>query len=47
MATPVGSVAHAGGRKMDAFDLFRRLGAGASFDLKKFGKDAERFKVRM
>ncbi|KAK1157548.1 putative ATP-dependent RNA helicase DDX52 [Acipenser oxyrinchus oxyrinchus] len=30
---------------MDAFDLFRRLGAGARFDLKKFGKDAERFKV--
>ncbi|KAK6475571.1 putative ATP-dependent RNA helicase DDX52 [Huso huso] len=30
---------------MDAFDLFRRLGAGAIFDLKKFGKDAERFKV--
>ncbi|MGH0189941.1 UNVERIFIED_CONTAM: hypothetical protein FKN15_040749 [Acipenser sinensis] len=30
---------------MDAFDLFRRLGAGASFDLKKFGKDAERFKL--
>uniref|UniRef100_UPI003AAA21CC probable ATP-dependent RNA helicase DDX52 isoform X1 n=1 Tax=Centroberyx gerrardi TaxID=166262 RepID=UPI003AAA21CC len=30
---------------MDAFDLFRKLGAGAKFDLKRFGKDAERFKV--
>ena len=31
---------------MDAVDLFRKLGAGAKFDLKRFGKDAERFKVR-
>ncbi|XP_056140976.1 probable ATP-dependent RNA helicase DDX52 [Lampris incognitus] len=30
---------------MDAFDLFRKLGAGAKFDLKRFGKDALRFKV--
>ncbi|XP_043077581.1 probable ATP-dependent RNA helicase DDX52 [Puntigrus tetrazona] len=30
---------------MDAFDLFRKLGSGAKFDLKRFGKDAERFKV--
>jgi len=30
---------------MDAADLFRKLGAGAKFDLKRFGKDAERFKV--
>ncbi|XP_051534011.1 probable ATP-dependent RNA helicase DDX52 [Myxocyprinus asiaticus] len=30
---------------MDTFDLFRKLGAGAKFDLKKFAKDAERFKV--
>ncbi|XP_048840541.1 probable ATP-dependent RNA helicase DDX52 [Brienomyrus brachyistius] len=30
---------------MDAQDLFRKLGAGAKFDFKKFGKDAERFKV--
>nr|XP_055036766.1 probable ATP-dependent RNA helicase DDX52 isoform X1 [Misgurnus anguillicaudatus] len=30
---------------MDAFDLFRKLGAGAKFDLKRFAKDAERFKV--
>lgn len=30
---------------MDAFDLFRKLGAGAKFDFKRFGKDAERFKV--
>ncbi|XP_043910517.1 probable ATP-dependent RNA helicase DDX52 [Protopterus annectens] len=30
---------------MDAFDLFCRLGAGARFDLKRFGEDAERFKV--
>ncbi|KAM6985181.1 putative ATP-dependent RNA helicase DDX52 [Aplochiton taeniatus] len=29
---------------MDAFDLFRKLGAGAKFDFKRFGKDAERFK---
>uniref|UniRef100_A0A671LQH3 ATP-dependent RNA helicase n=1 Tax=Sinocyclocheilus anshuiensis TaxID=1608454 RepID=A0A671LQH3_9TELE len=30
---------------MDAFDLFRKLGSGAKFDLRRFGKDAERFKV--
>ncbi|CAL8364810.1 unnamed protein product [Lota lota] len=30
---------------MDAVDLFRKLGAGAKFDLKRFGKDAERFKI--
>ncbi|KAF1378572.1 hypothetical protein PFLUV_G00191940 [Perca fluviatilis] len=30
---------------MDAFELFRKLGAGAKFDLKKFGQDAARFKV--
>ncbi|XP_053297880.1 probable ATP-dependent RNA helicase DDX52 isoform X2 [Pleuronectes platessa] len=30
---------------MDAFDLFRKLGAGAKFDLKRFGQDANRFKV--
>ena len=30
---------------MDAVDLFRKLGAGAKFDLKRFGKDADRFKV--
>lgn len=30
---------------MDAFDLFRKLGSGAKFDLKRFGKDAQRFKV--
>ncbi|KAK2873038.1 hypothetical protein Q8A67_022935 [Cirrhinus molitorella] len=30
---------------MDAFDLFRKLGSGAKFDLKRFAKDAERFKV--
>uniref|UniRef100_A0A9R1SRB0 Probable ATP-dependent RNA helicase DDX52 n=2 Tax=Cyprinus carpio TaxID=7962 RepID=A0A9R1SRB0_CYPCA len=29
---------------MDAFDLFRKLGSGAKFDLKRFGKDAQRFK---
>uniref|UniRef100_A0A671P7Y8 ATP-dependent RNA helicase n=1 Tax=Sinocyclocheilus anshuiensis TaxID=1608454 RepID=A0A671P7Y8_9TELE len=29
---------------MDAFDLFRKLGSGAKFDLKRFAKDAERFK---
>ncbi|XP_028976552.2 probable ATP-dependent RNA helicase DDX52 isoform X2 [Esox lucius] len=29
---------------MDAFDLFRKLGAGAKFDFKRFGKDADRFK---
>ncbi|XP_061755367.1 probable ATP-dependent RNA helicase DDX52 [Nerophis ophidion] len=31
--------------KMDAFELFRKLGAGAKFDLKRFGQDAARFKV--
>lgn len=31
---------------MDAFDLFRKLGAGAKFDLKRFGQDAARFKVK-
>ncbi|KAK7130807.1 hypothetical protein R3I94_016071 [Phoxinus phoxinus] len=30
---------------MDAVDLFRKLGSGAKFDLKRFAKDAERFKV--
>ncbi|XP_070699611.1 probable ATP-dependent RNA helicase DDX52 isoform X2 [Pempheris klunzingeri] len=30
---------------MDAFELFRKLGAGAKFDLKRFGQDAARFKV--
>ncbi|TRY57300.1 hypothetical protein DNTS_008892, partial [Danionella cerebrum] len=30
---------------MDAFDLFRKLGSGAKFDLKRFSKDAERFKI--
>uniref|UniRef100_A0A3B3ZPT6 ATP-dependent RNA helicase n=1 Tax=Periophthalmus magnuspinnatus TaxID=409849 RepID=A0A3B3ZPT6_9GOBI len=29
---------------MDAFDLFRKLGSGAKFDLKRFGQDASRFK---
>ncbi|XP_005987507.1 probable ATP-dependent RNA helicase DDX52 [Latimeria chalumnae] len=29
---------------MDAFDLFRKLGAGAKFDFKRFGGDAEKFK---
>uniref|UniRef100_A0A8D3DRM5 Probable ATP-dependent RNA helicase DDX52 n=1 Tax=Scophthalmus maximus TaxID=52904 RepID=A0A8D3DRM5_SCOMX len=32
---------------MDAFDLFRKLGAGAKFDLKRFGQDAARFKVNV
>lgn len=30
---------------MDAVELFKRLGAGAKFDFKRFGSDAERFKV--
>ncbi|KAB5548700.1 hypothetical protein PHYPO_G00058590 [Pangasianodon hypophthalmus] len=30
---------------MDAVELFKRLGAGAKFDFKRFGRDAERFKV--
>lgn len=30
---------------MDAFELFRKLGTGAKFDLKRFGQDAARFKV--
>ncbi|KAK5858494.1 hypothetical protein PBY51_002629 [Eleginops maclovinus] len=29
---------------MDSFELFRKLGAGAKFDLKRFGQDAARFK---
>lgn len=32
---------------MDAFELFRKLGAGAKFDLKRFGQDASRFKVNI
>uniref|UniRef100_A0A665UCJ4 Probable ATP-dependent RNA helicase DDX52 n=1 Tax=Echeneis naucrates TaxID=173247 RepID=A0A665UCJ4_ECHNA len=32
---------------MDAFELFRKLGAGAKFDLKRFGQDAVRFKVQL
>ncbi|XP_044227693.1 probable ATP-dependent RNA helicase DDX52 [Thunnus albacares] len=31
--------------EMDAFELFRKLGAGAKFDLKRFGQDASRFKA--
>ncbi|KAK2828641.1 hypothetical protein Q5P01_019675 [Channa striata] len=31
--------------EMDAFELFRKLGAGAKFDLKRFGQDAARFKI--
>ncbi|KAM9451188.1 putative ATP-dependent RNA helicase DDX52 [Clarias gariepinus] len=30
---------------MDAVELFKRLGAGAKFNFKRFGRDAERFKV--
>lgn len=30
---------------MDAHDLFRRLGAGAKFDLRRFSADAARFQV--
>ncbi|KAM9847243.1 putative ATP-dependent RNA helicase DDX52 [Aulostomus maculatus] len=30
---------------MDAFELFRKLGVGAKFDLKRFGQDAARFKI--
>ncbi|XP_053313644.1 probable ATP-dependent RNA helicase DDX52 [Spea bombifrons] len=30
---------------MDATDLFRRLGSGAKFDLKRFNVDAEKFKL--
>ncbi|XP_051257621.1 probable ATP-dependent RNA helicase DDX52 [Dicentrarchus labrax] len=36
---------HAAAAEMDAFDLFRKLGSGAKFDLKRFGQDAARFKV--
>lgn len=32
---------------MDSFELFRKLGAGAKFDLKRFGQDAARFKVNL
>lgn len=38
---------HAAAAAMDAFELFRKLGAGAKFDLKRFGQDAARFKVHM
>lgn len=31
--------------KMDAHDLFRRLGAGAKFDVRRFSADAARFQV--
>nr|XP_028572304.1 probable ATP-dependent RNA helicase DDX52 [Podarcis muralis] len=30
---------------MDSHELFRKLGAGAKFDVKRFRRDAERFKV--
>lgn len=30
---------------MDSFELFRKLGAGTKFDLKRFSQDAARFKV--
>ncbi|KAK2502799.1 hypothetical protein MC885_019109 [Smutsia gigantea] len=30
---------------MDAYDLFRRLGAGAKFDVRRFSADAARFQV--
>ncbi|KAM9788500.1 putative ATP-dependent RNA helicase DDX52 [Neosynchiropus ocellatus] len=30
---------------MDAFELFRKIGAGAKFDFKRFGHDAARFKT--
>lgn len=32
---------------MDSFELFRKLGAGAKFDLKRFGEDAARFQVHI
>lgn len=32
--------------KMEAQELFRRLGAGARFDVRRFGQDARRFGVR-
>lgn len=31
---------------VDTYDLFKKLGAGAQFDLKRFKHDAEKFKVR-
>uniref|UniRef100_A0A803YF74 Uncharacterized protein n=1 Tax=Meleagris gallopavo TaxID=9103 RepID=A0A803YF74_MELGA len=31
---------------MEAQELFRRLGAGARFDVRRFGRDARRFGVR-
>lgn len=31
---------------MEAQELFRRLGAGARFDVRRFGQDARRFGVR-
>ncbi|MEQ2214760.1 hypothetical protein XENOCAPTIV_019166, partial [Xenoophorus captivus] len=38
-------VRHAAAAAMDAFELFKKLGAGAKFDFKRFGQDAARFKV--
>lgn len=32
---------------MDSFELFRKLGSGAKFDLKRFAQDAARFKVSL
>ncbi|KAM8835023.1 putative ATP-dependent RNA helicase DDX52 [Synchiropus picturatus] len=36
---------HAAAAAMDAFELFRKIGAGAKFDFKRFGQDAARFKT--
>ncbi|MEQ2250959.1 DEAD (Asp-Glu-Ala-Asp) box polypeptide 52, partial [Ilyodon furcidens] len=41
----VDSAGHAAAAAMDAFELFKKLGAGAKFDFKRFGQDAARFKV--
>merc|ERR1712100_234251 len=33
------------GRMVDTHDLFRKLGCGATFNLKRFKSDAEKFRV--
>jgi len=31
---------------VDTYDLFRKLGSGAQFDMKRFQNDAAKFQVR-
>ena len=32
-------------KMVDTYDLFKKLGSGAKFDLKRFKEDAEKFQV--